>query len=157
MVAFERQPAPAAAMPPGIDVGALPGLSPEGRAARPTVDARRAPRVRAASPLWLCGDAGSVRGWALELSSTGARVGGAGVALVPGARVVVKIAMPAGEASIALRAEVVRHAAVQREGGVGCPEVCLRFLEDAEAGVVQALERARLEALLATRVFASAA
>lgn len=152
MVAFKRQLSPAGSAPSraGLEARGLTVL--DGKAERSKVDARGAPRVRTAVPLWLCGDEGSARGWALELSATGARVGGVGACLAPGTRVVVKLAVAAGEAAVVLRAEVVRYAPVLAHDGAACPELCLRFLDGAAAGLAQALERARLEALLEQRL-----
>lgn len=94
------------------------------------VEARRAERQRVALRAWLCGADGSQRGWILDLSTSGARLGGVGTRLKPGERVLCKVVLAETEAPAVLRAEVVRYAPVAAADRWACPELCVRFLDD---------------------------
>lgn len=80
-------------------------------------------RARIALRAWICDDEGARRGYTLDLSPDGARVGGAGTRFTVGDRVVLKVVLDEAEPPVVLRAEVVRY-----HPGVSCPDLCLRFL-----------------------------
>lgn len=87
--------------------------------------ARRGVALRA----WACADEGSKRGYVLDLSETGARIGGMGTSLKPGARVVLKIVLDEREPPVVVRAEIARYHVVVARSGPGCPELCARFVD----------------------------
>lgn len=89
----------------------------------PIVEARNRQRARIALRAWLCDDDGSTRGYTLDLSPDGARVGGAGTRFRVGQSLLLKIVLDDVEPPAVLRAELVRYHA-----GVSCPDLCLRFL-----------------------------
>ncbi|HEY4220907.1 MAG TPA: PilZ domain-containing protein [Myxococcota bacterium] len=102
----------------------------------------RRPRARVAYASWLCAEEGSKHGYALDLSSTGARFGGMGLHFRVGDLVLAKIIIDAAEAPLVLRAEVVRYAPC----GSACPELCVKFLPGPGQAVVD--EQFRLAAAL---------
>jgi hypothetical protein len=94
----------------------------------PPLEARDKARVPVALRVWLCAEAFSARGWALDLSEHGARLGGVGVRFHAGEQVLAKIVLDDNEAPIVLKAEVVRYQPVAvRESA--CPELCIRFTD----------------------------
>lgn len=116
-----------------LAVPAVPARHPVRRAERAdlrVVEPRRAERQRVALRAWLCGTDGSQRGWVLDLSTSGARLGGVGTRLQPGERVLCKLVLAAAEAPVVLRAEVVRYAPVAAADRWACPELCVRFLDE---------------------------
>lgn len=125
MVALLRSPAPAA---PASVIQAVPRRVERTEVAR--VEDRASARHRVALQAWLCAEDASYRGYVLELSLGGARVGGVGTRLQPGERVLCKVVLSAGEAPVVLRAEVVRYALVVAGDHFACPELCVRFLDE---------------------------
>jgi hypothetical protein len=87
-------------------------------------DLREQRRARVAMQAWIVDDTQSMRGYALDLSDGGARVGGVGTRIPVGARVVLKIKLEPTRVPIAMRAHVVRYDFVD-----GIPTIALRFLE----------------------------
>lgn len=106
----------------------------------PLVDARTSPRIRVAQRAWLCGQVGSIRGYALDLSVDGGRFGGAGTRLAVGAQLIVKLVLEEREPPLVMKAEVVRYAPA-----LHCPTLCLKFLDG------PADEKARLAAFVSAR------
>ena len=103
------------------------------------VDARRKPRARTALMSWLCTEAGSARGYALDLSANGARFGGMGTRFTVGELVLCKIVVDAADPPLVLRARIVRYAPAS-----ACPELCVRFLDgDGQAVVDEQFRLAR--------------
>lgn len=86
-------------------------------------EARNHPRARIALRAWLCDDEGSTRGYTLDLSPDGARVGGAGTRFKVGQSLLLKVVLDDAEPPAVLRAELVRY-----HPGISCPDLCLRFL-----------------------------
>lgn len=91
-----------------------PEPAPFGQHARVLAFARTAPRERrgaarapAALFAWVCTPDGSGRGYALDVSSGGARIAGSGIRATPGTRVLVKLVCDAGPPAV-LPARVVR-------------------------------------------------
>lgn len=87
------------------------------------VEGRNQLRARIALRAWICDDEGARRGYTLDLSPDGARVGGAGTRFAVGQSVLLKVVLDEAEPPAVLRAEVVRY-----HPGVSCPDLCLRFL-----------------------------
>lgn len=83
-------------------------------------DPREAPRREAALKCWLMREDESARGYALDVSKTGARVSGVGSRYSEGERMLCKLELGDKEPPVVLRCKVVRVA----EGEVG-----VRFLE----------------------------
>jgi hypothetical protein len=142
MVALRRSPAPLASATP-----VARNVVKRTERDRPLVDARRAPRLRVALRAWLCGVEGSTRGYVLELSAGGARLGGMGTKHQPGDRLVAKIVLDEAEAPAVVKVEVVRYAPVAASDRWACPELCVKFLETEGMGLEA--ERQRLVDLVA--------
>ena len=87
------------------------------------IEGRNHQRARIALRAWLCDDDGSTRGYTLDLSPDGARVGGAGTRFHVGQSLLVKIVLDDAEPPAVLRAELIRY-----HPGISCPDLCLRFL-----------------------------
>ncbi len=87
------------------------------------IEARNHRRARIALRAWLCDDEGASRGYTLDLSPDGARVGGAGSRFAIGQSVLLKIVLDDAEPPVVLKAELVRH-----HPGISTPDLCLRFL-----------------------------
>ena len=87
------------------------------------LEARNHGRARIALRAWLCDDDGSCRGYTLDLSPDGARVGGAGTRFKVGQSLLLKVVLDDAEPPAVLRAELVRY-----HPGISCPDLCLRFL-----------------------------
>ena len=87
------------------------------------IEGRNHQRARIALRAWLCDDDGSTRGYTLDLSPDGARVGGAGTRFKVGQSLLVKIVLDDAEPPAVLRAELIRY-----HPGISCPDLCLRFL-----------------------------
>lgn len=94
-----------------------------GAAPERVVEARNHRRARIALRAWLCDDEGACRGYTLDLSPDGARIGGAGTRYAVGRTLLVKIVLDDAEPPVVLKAELVRYHA-----GITCPDLCLRFL-----------------------------
>jgi PilZ domain len=92
------------------------------------VQAREKARTPVALRMWLCAEAFSARGFALDLSEHGARLGGVGVRFRPGEQVLAKILLNDDEAPLVLKAEVVRYQPVSVRASA-CPELCIRFTD----------------------------
>ena len=105
------------------------------------VEARTSHRIRVAQRAWLCSADGSIRGYALDLSTEGGRFGGAGTRLEVGAQVIVKLVLDEREAPLTVRAQVIRYAPA-----LHCPELCMKFVEFPDDDA-----RARLRAFLDSR------
>jgi hypothetical protein len=105
---------------------AVPGSAPMRHPRRARIayvgcdDPRDKPRKQVALKCWMMRDAESVRGWAMDVSETGARVQGAGYRWKVGEKILFKVVMTNTEPSMIVRAKVVR---------VGDNDVGLRFLE----------------------------
>ncbi len=91
----------------------------------PLVEGRRRPRVPVALRAWVCTEALSVRGFALDLTENGARFGGMGLKLKVGDAVIVKIVVDEADAPVVIKGEVVRYAPTAG----ACPDVCVRFVD----------------------------
>jgi hypothetical protein len=87
-------------------------------------DVREKRRARVAMQAWIVDETQSLRGYALDLSDGGARVGGVGTRIPVGARVLLKLKLEPTSVPMALRAHVVRYDFVD-----GIPTIALRFLE----------------------------
>lgn len=117
------------------------------------VDGRGAARRRVALPAWLVLDESSLRGYVLELSAAGARLGGMGTRLRVGERVLAKMALHPHNPPVLLRAEVVRYTPVLATGAHACPELCIRFIGTGRRGGLSPegiAEQERLEDFLST-------
>ena len=83
-------------------------------------DPRVKPRKKVALKCWVMRDEESVRGWAMDVSETGARVQGAGYRWRLGEKVLFKVFLSDDEPTMIVRGKVVR---------VGDNDIGLRFLE----------------------------
>jgi hypothetical protein len=105
---------------------AVPASAPMRAPRRPRIafvgadDPRVQPRRTTALKAWLIKDDESLRAWALDLSETGARVGGTGYRWAMGERLLFKVLLDPAEPALIVRAKVVR---------LGDNEVGLKFLE----------------------------
>lgn len=110
-------PSHAPTLPPLGAVCLVPGLT----RARP--DARRHQRRGIALKTWVMDSTRTARGYILDMSETGARIGAVGTKFPVGTRVVVKMDLGASHAPIACEAQVVRFDMDKTQ-----PDVCVRFL-----------------------------
>lgn len=112
---------------------AIASLLPRPAEAAPAPPRTREERAKArklvAIRCWVCALDGSKRGYVLDLSESGARIGGVGTSLVVGTGVLLKLDLGRGEPTVALRGEVSRYHAVLARSGPGCPELCVRFVD----------------------------
>jgi hypothetical protein len=88
--------------------------------AQHVVEARTEERVPVTLKAWLCAEAFSARGFVLDLSPHGARLGGVGFRFREGERVLLKVQLDDAATPVVVRAEVVR-----------ADPVCVRFLDGA--------------------------
>jgi hypothetical protein len=94
-------------------------------------EAREQPRTQVTYKAWLCAESFSARGFVLDLSNDGARLGGVGFRFTPGERVILKVVADDAQPPVVLKAEVVR-----------ADPVCVRFVDDGrpiDADVAQLL------------------
>jgi hypothetical protein len=87
-------------------------------------DLREKKRARVAMQAWIIDETQSMRGYALDLSDGGARVGGVGTRIPVGARVLLKLKLDQTSVPITMRAHVMRYDFVD-----GIAVLALRFLE----------------------------
>lgn len=85
-------------------------------ASAPIVEVRADARREVSLKAWLCAEAFSARGWVLDLSEDGARLGGVGFRFTKGEAVMLKVELEAHAAPLVLKGEVVR-----------ADPVCVRF------------------------------
>lgn len=105
------------------------------------VDVRGMRRARVAMQAWIVDEAFTARGYALDLSEGGAKVGGVGTRVPVGARVLLKLKLTPNAIPIVMRAQVVRYDFTE-----GLPTCALRFLEmawDDAFDLSRALDHAR--------------
>jgi hypothetical protein len=104
----------------------VPGSAPQRAPRRPRIafvgadDPREQPRKATALKCWLIKDDESLRAWALDVSESGARVGGSGYRWQMDERLLFKVLLDPREPALIVRAKVVR---------LGDNEVGLKFLE----------------------------
>lgn len=133
VAARKRSPSPAPRERPALNM-----VQRTAQQGAPVIDGRTAARVRVAQRAWLCGEDGSVRGYALDLSPEGGRFGGAGTRLAIGSKLIVKLVLHERDPPLVMKAEVVRYAPARH-----CPHLCLQFLDAPPE------EKARLAAFIA--------
>jgi len=87
-------------------------------------DLRVQKRAKVAMQAWIVDETQTARGYVLDLSEGGARVGGAGTRVPVGTRVLLKLKLTPTSVPLVVRAQVVRY-----DFDHGMPMCALRFLE----------------------------
>jgi len=85
---------------------------------------RVAPRSPVAMKAWLMDDAGTQRGYIVDVSESGARISGTGMRVPVGERLILKFQIHPGEPPIACRAHTIRY-----HFESGSPELAVQFLD----------------------------
>lgn len=91
------------------------------------LEGRKAARKPVALRAWVMTMEGAARGYALDLSEGGCRLGGMGTRFQVGQKLLCKIELSPAEAPVVIRAHVARYHLVAATDGYACPELCLRF------------------------------